>query len=261
MDSKPVALITGASSGIGAEYAKWLAEAGYDLILVARREEKLKEVQGRLGGEILVADVASDKGMDTVAARIESEPRLDFLLNNAGFGTQGKFWETSLEGQMNMHSLHVLATVRLTHSALPAMVKRNRGYVVNVSSVAGFGQNPGNVSYCATKTWMNSFTEGLWLELKQNKSGVRVQALCPGFTRSEFHEAADLDVSKIPESLWTKAEDVVEASFQGLANNQLFVVPGWRYQAWVAIQKALPRQVVHAISSRSQQKFKKPKDA
>jgi hypothetical protein len=259
--SNPLALVTGASSGIGAKYAEALAEAGYGLILVARREDKLKQLQDRIGGEILVADLATDPGLESVASRIHQAENLDFLLNNAGFGTRGRFWEAPLEGQEKMHRLHVLATVRLTHAALPRMVARDRGHVVNVSSVAGFGQSPGSVSYCATKGWMNSFTEGLWLELKAVKSNVRVQSLCPGYTRSEFHDSAGLDMSGVPKTLWTSAADVIDASLDGLARNELFVVPGWRYQTWVAMQKVLPRPLLHAISAQSQQRFRKPKDA
>ena len=202
-----------------------MAEAGYRLILVARREDKLKAVQARTGGEILVADLATDLGLETVAARIFETPGLDFLLNNAGFGTMGMFWESPLSGQETMHRLHVLAPVRLIHAALPRMVARNRGFIVNVSSVAAFVQTPGAVSYCATKAWMNSFTEGLWLELRAAESEVRVQALCPGYTRSEFHESASMDMTGVPASLWTSAEEVVETSLNNLSANQLFVVP------------------------------------
>jgi short-subunit dehydrogenase len=262
--SNPLAVITGASAGIGATYAKSLVEIGYDVLLVARREEKLRAVQAEIGAdraEIFVADLATDAGLDAVTERIRSAENLDFLVNNAGFGTMGLFWEADLESQEKMHRLHVLATMRLTHAALGRMIRRDRGFIVNVSSVAGFGANVGSVSYCSTKAWMNNFTDGLWQELKYSKSGVRAQALCPGFTRSEFHEAVGMDVSGIPESLWTSAQEVVDASMDGLARNELYVVPGWRYQTWVAMQKALPREILYAITTRSKDKFKKPKDA
>jgi len=258
--SKPIALVTGASSGIGAGYATTLAEAGYSLILVARREDKLKQIQSLTGGEILLADLATDAGVESVASRIRAEDRLDFLVNNAGFGTQGLFWEATLASQSTMHRLHVLATMELMHAALPRMVARDRGFIVNVASVAGFGQNPGSVSYCATKTWMNSFTEGVWLELKTAKSNVRVQSLCPGFTRTEFHEAADVDISGIPAELWTSVDTVVEASLNALPGNELYVVPGWRYQTWVAMQKILPKALIHAITAKSMDQFRKPKN-
>ncbi len=245
---------------IGARYAEVLAEAGYNLILVARRHSKLTDVQSRTGGDVLVADLATDRGIEAVTARIRETEGLDFLVNNAGFGTHGNFWDAPLSGQDAMHRLHVLAPVNLTHAALPRMVARDRGFVVNVSSVAAFGQNPGSISYCATKGWMNSFTEGLWLELKAARSNVRVQSLCPGFTRSEFHDAADLDMSRVPDSLWTSAEEVVEASLKGLPSNELFVVPGWRYQTWVNMQKILPRPVLRAITAKSTREFKKIKN-
>jgi short-subunit dehydrogenase len=108
---------------------------------------------------------------------------------------------------------------------------------------------------------MNNFTDGLWQELKYVKSHVRVQALCPGFTRSGFHDAASMDMSALPESLWTSAEQVVEASLNGLAHNSLYVIPGWRYKIWVAMQKALPRPALYAITARSTEKFKRPKHA
>lgn len=256
MDSKPLALVTGGGTGIGAAYARALAGAGYGLLLVGRREEKLRAMRDEVGGEILVADLATEQGLGAVERRVAEAANLDFLVNNAGFGTMGAFWEVPIEVQDQMHRLHVLATLRLTHAALPAMVARNRGSIVNVSSVAAFVQAIGTVSYSATKAWMNSFTEGLSLELKSARSGVRVQALCPGFTRSEFHEAAGLDKIAIPESLWTTAEDVVRASLRGLARDELIVIPGWRYRTWVGLQRILPRAAVHAIVRKSKDKFR-----
>jgi short-subunit dehydrogenase len=258
-DSKPVALVTGASSGIGAEFARQLAQRGYNVILVARRADKLQQIQRDTGGEILVADLASDAGLDAVEARIRRANDIDFLVNNAGFGTLGVFWNA--KDQDTMHRVHVLATVRITHAALQGMIARDRGTVVNVSSVAGFSQNILNVSYCATKGWMNSFSEGLRLELRTVPLRIRVQALCPGFTRSEFHDTLGIDKRKIPESLWMSAEEVVAASFRALERNALFVVPGWRYKIWVAMQRYLPRALIHAIAASSAPEFKKVKDA
>lgn len=256
-DSRPVALVTGASSGIGAAFARALAEAGYSLILVARNEAKLHRIQQETGGEILIADLATDAGTNDVMKRISAAHNLDFLVNNAGFGTKGRFSEAPLAGQEAMHRVHVLATMKLTHAALPAMVARNRGHIVNVSSVAAFGQSVGGVSYSSTKAWMNSFTEGIWLELSRMDSDVRVQALCPGFTHTDFHDTLQMDTTNIPESLWHQPSDIVSASLTGLAHNELFVIPGWRYKAWVTMQKFLPRAVVHAIASKSQEKFRK----
>ena len=229
---------------------------------MARREEKLKAVQARTGGDVLVADLATDAGINAVVERIQNTPALDFLVNNAGFGTQGYFWGGADRGAgCDAPAACDGDDASDACAALPRMVVRDRGFIVNVASVAGFGQNPGSISYFATKTWMTSFTEGLWLELRVRKSNVRVQALCPGFTRSEFHDAADLDMSRVPESLWHSAENVVEESVNGLPGNELFVIPGWRYQTWVAMQRVLPRAVLHAIAQKSTKKFRKAKHA
>ena len=177
-------MITGASSGIGATFARKLAR-DYDLLLVARREDKLQELAAELRSvhqtriEITVADLANPADVAVLAERLAKEPSLGMLVNNAGFGTKGRFWEATLASQEDMHQVHVMATMRLTHAALGNMVPRNQGAVINVASVAGFVRGPGAVSYCATKSWINIFTEGLYVELKGMGSEVVVQALCP----------------------------------------------------------------------------------
>jgi len=243
-DTRRVALVTGASSGIGEAFARRLSRDGFDLILVARRHEPLEQLARQLGGaETLAADLSLEEGLARVEARIASAPDLELLVNNAGFGTKGRFWESSLEGQDRMHRLHVMATMRLSRAALAAMVPRGRGAVINVSSVAGFGQSPNNVSYCATKAWMNRFTEGLELELREIGSPVRVQALCPGFTVTGFHDAMGMSRDGIPSWMWMRADDVVDASLRGLERGRLFVIPGAFYKAVVAIEKLVPRKV------------------
>jgi hypothetical protein len=161
----------------------------------------------------------------------------------------GLFSETALEGQDQMHRLHIIATLRLTHSALRVMVPRRKGGIINVSSVAAFGQSPGSVSYSATKAWMNSFTEGLSLEMESAGSPVKLQALCPGFTYSEFHDVAGIDRRTIPSWLWMKAEDVVDESLAGLARGAVIVVPGRKYKVLVAIMQHIPR-FIHRAGAR-----------
>jgi short-subunit dehydrogenase len=251
-----LALVTGASAGIGAAFARQLAARGYDLVLVARRPEPLEKLARELEreysirAETLAADLISDAGQSAVERRIAAAESLDLLVNNAGFGSRGDFFDTSIESQDSMHRLHVLATMRLTHVALRGMVARRQGAIINVSSVAGFFSTPGNVSYCATKHWMNVFTEGLYLELKDVGSPVKVQALCPGYTYSEFHDRIGVDRSLIPKSLWLKADDVVAQSLRGLDRGKLFVITGWQYKLAVALAKLLPTQVVRAIARR-----------
>ena len=242
-----IALITGASSGIGAEFARQLAARRYDLILVARRKERLEQLASELAAahgvhaETLAADLTSDADLKTVEQRIARDGGIDLLINNAGFGVPGRFWQTALEAQDSLHELHIMATMRLTHAALAAMTARNSGAIVNVSSVAGFVPAAVSSTYGSTKAWINAFTEGLYLELKSRRSAVKVQALCPGFTYSEFHDVAHMDRNVIPKQMWMEAKDVVAASLRGLDRGKLVVVPGWRYKLVVALVPALPK--------------------
>jgi uncharacterized protein len=251
MPESPLALITGASSGIGAAFARRLAAEGYRLILVARRRDRLDLIASELdGAEVLQADLAEEAGLQLVENRILGAPDLALLINNAGFGSMGRFFEIPVDSQDRMHRLHVIATMRLSHAALRGMVARGAGAIINVSSVAAFGQNPGSVSYCATKAWMNTFTEGLDIELKTAGSPVRVQALCPGFTITEFQDVIGMDRGRIPARLWMKAEDVVGASLKGLARDELIVVPGRFYKVIRRLQGWAPRALRVAATLR-----------
>lgn len=265
MAERRLAVITGASSGIGAMFARKLAARGYDLLLVARREDRLRSLAVELSetyhvsGEILAADLADDAGCDRVAERIRSMANLGLLVNNAGFGTLGFFADADVGGQLQMHRLHVLATMRLTHAALENLVPRGDGGVINVSSVAAFGQTAGSVSYCATKGWMNDFTAGLYAELEVQKSPVKVQALCPGFTLSEFHDTLGMDRSPIPQSLWMTADFVVNESLRGFDEGKLFVIPGWRYKVLVMFMKSMPGWAMRKLSARGARRYRKQK--
>jgi short-subunit dehydrogenase len=243
---RTLAAITGASSGIGAVFARKLAPE-HDLLLIARRKDRLEELAADLTrqygcqAETLTADLASDEGQEAAADRLGREERLILLVNNAGFGSKGRFWELPLESQEAMHRLHVLATVRLTHAALRNMVPKDRGGIINVASVSAFVRSPGTVSYAATKSWMTVFTEGLYLELKSIGSHVVVQAICPGFTYSEFHDAMGMNRGRLAgSSLWMTPEYVVDQSLEGLARRQLFVIPNWRYRLITAFFSAIP---------------------
>jgi hypothetical protein len=189
----------------------------------------------------MTADLAQPAETQRVAERLESEPRLALLINNAGFGVKGRFWESPLAVQEQMHNVHVMATVRLTHAALRNLTAQNTGGVINVASVASFVRSQGSVSYSATKSWMSVFSEGLYLELKAAGSTVRMQALCPGFTYSEFHDTMGAERSALAgEGFWRSAEFVVDASLEGMRRNRLFVIPGWRYRWLVALLTKLP---------------------
>jgi len=244
--ARTLAVITGASSGIGAVFAKKLA-AEHDLLLIARRKDRLDalatELRKQFGTsvEVVAADLADEQGLALAAERIGATADLGLLINNAGFGAGGYFWEAELDRQEEMHRLHVMAVVRLCHVALKKMVPRNTGGIINVASVAAFVRRPGSTSYGATKSWMTVFTEGLYLELEAARSAVRVQALCPGFTYSEFHDAAQLDRAKLaPRSFWLDADFVVDESLKGLRRGNLFVIPNWKYKAVAGLLTKLP---------------------
>ena len=246
----PVALITGASSGIGETFARTLATRGYDLILIARREDRLQALAAQLPAihtDVIAADLTADTGLQSAEQAIRDCPRLELLINNAGFGTLGRFWTADLHSQEQMHQLHVMTTMRLTHAALGCMVDRGHGAVINVSSVAAFGQSQGNVSYCATKAWMNSFTEALDLELRGIQSKVKVQALCPGFTMSEFHDTLGVDRKNIPGFLWMQPEAIVDASLQGLERGEVIVIPGLIYKIGAAVMSRMPHSMKRRI--------------
>ncbi len=265
---KLLAVITGASSGIGEEFARQLAARGYDLLLVARREDRLRALATEITAshpikvEGLAADLASDAGRELLETRIRDAPNFGLLVNNAGFGTVGIFYQESLAEQDQMHRLHILTTLALSHAALGNLTAqdttlRGRG-IINVSSVASFLQAPSNISYCATKAWMSNFTEGLAIELAVKGSPVQVQALCPGFTYSEFHDRIGMDRSPIPKQFWMKADFVVAESLRGFDQDKLIVVPGWRYKILVAFMRALPGSLMRRLAAVGARRYRRP---
>ena len=255
--SRPLAVITGASAGLGAEFARQLAARGYDLMLVARRTDRLEQLAAELAAahgirtEAVTADLTVKEDLDRIAARLRESGALALLVNNAGFGLKGAFHVSDPVGQRAMYLLHVVATATLTQSALPGMIQRRAGGIINVSSVASFIVGPGNVSYCSTKTWMNTFTEALWVEMKAQKFPVTVQALCPGFTHTEFHDVMGVNRGTVAKSLWMTAQFVVAESLKGLDRGQRIVIPGWRYKLLVFIMKVVPRGLVLRGAARS----------
>lgn len=250
-----VALVTGATAGIGRVFAKRLAASGHDLILVARDAARLQALADELAlqhdieAEVLVADLSRDDGMRRVADRISSERRLAVLVNNAGFGTKGLLVNRPVAEQATMLELHVMAPMLHTRAALPGMIERRRGWIINVSSVASFTYSMGNVNYCATKAYLRTFSQALALELAD--TGVRVQALCPGFTHTEFHGRAGIDKATIPKALWMDVDRVVDESLaQIAANGPVVCVPGKRYKLIVLLTRYLPEWMQRPIRAR-----------
>jgi short-subunit dehydrogenase len=249
---RPLALVTGASTGLGRVFAERLAADGHDLIVVARSQARLEELAAELAKrrrahvEVLVADLARRKGIRSVEERIAAAPALALLVNNAGFGTAGPFAELDADGEEDEIRVNVLALVRLTRAALPAMLKAGRGAIINVSSMAGFQPGPFSATYAATKAYVTSFTESLAEELRD--SGVRVQALCPGFTRTEFQERAGIDVSDLPEAAWMSADEVVESSLVALLRGEVVHVPGRANKVVAGLLGMAPRSALRRVA-------------
>jgi len=263
-----LAVVTGASSGIGTAFARKLARKGYDLLLVARREDRLQSLAREIReschvkAEVFPADLASAAGREKLAQVLEASTDLSLLVNNAGFGTNGYFFETDVNQQIEMHELHVVATVRLCHAAIQNWTRRGnsgRYGIINVSSIAAFSSAPLNASYCSTKRWMNGFTEALAMELRGTAKQITMQALCPGYTLSEFHDKLHMDRNRIPRSLWMTPDFVVDESLAAFENGTLFVIPGWRYKMLVGVMKSLPASVLRAATIRAVQRYRKKK--
>jgi uncharacterized protein len=253
--SRGLAVVTGATAGIGREFAEQLGARGYDLLLVARDRQRLAATAKSLAAthgveaEAFPADLSRDDDVTRLVERLAASPRLALLVNNAGFGTRGRLAEADPERQEAMLRLHVLAPMRLARAALPLLLARRGGGVVNVSSVAGFIYSAGNVNYCATKAYLTTFSEGLAVEL--HGTGVRVQALCPGFTRTEFHARMTGPVERHPRFLWLSASSVVAYSLQCLERGGPVVcVPGFRWRLIVLAIRLTPRSLLGWVTRR-----------
>ena len=236
------ALITGATAGIGAAFAEQLAARGHDLVLVARDAHRLCAAADDLGSrygvsvEVLPVDLVTDEGCNRIEWRLGEG--VDLLVNNAGLGLRGAFHVNDRQDEERLLRLNVRAVMRLTHAALPPMLGRGRGQVVNVSSVAGFVPGASGSTYGASKAWVTTFSQSLHAQYAA--SGVTVTAVCPGMTRTEFHERAGVDVTGVPAPLWLDARRVAREALDALDAGRALSVPGAPYKAVVALSRLLP---------------------
>jgi len=256
-----VALVTGASSGIGEALARRLARDGHGLVLVARRTDRLERLAAEVAAahgiraQALPADLVRPGAvaalLDEVARR---DLQVDWLVNNAGFGTQGRFHALPVERELEEIALNVEALVELTGRCLPAMVSRGRGVVMNVGSVGSYLPSPYMATYTATKAFVLSFTEAIAAELAG--TGVSVLCVCPGFTRTEFQDHVDVDESSVPKLLWYTAEQVADEAVQAVGKGAV-VVNGLLNRAMLVPLKFMPRSLV----VRAAAGFVRPKEA
>ncbi len=257
--AKGVVFITGASSGIGAAFARELGRQGFDLILTGRRRAQLDALANALVGahgirvEVITAELADDAALEQLAERVRSEAQLEMLINNAGFGSGGApFHQQDYAVHQAMLRVHVQATVRLTYAALPTLLARRQGAIINVSSVAAFFTIPYQVMYSATKEFIRAFSEALAIELRG--SGVRVQALCPGFTRTDFHARLGADPERVYRTSGPmkamSAEEVVQASLRCLARDEVICIPGAHNRFASYLPCIVPRRLQHWLLGR-----------
>jgi short-subunit dehydrogenase len=231
--SEKTALITGASSGIGRSFAEILAKEGYNLILVARRKQKLDALaetltkQFSIESKVLVADLSKIEQVKVVEETIKSLDNIDILVNNAGFGLSSSFAEGNYERQLDMVNIHVVASYLLSRAAVPIMLRVNKGLIINVSSMSGLMTKLGDVTYTTTKAFLIVFSESLQEELRD--TNIKIHALCPGMTYSEFHDTKDLekfDRSVVPKRLWMSSQEVATKSLRAARKGKVVYVPG-----------------------------------
>jgi short-subunit dehydrogenase len=245
------ALVTGATSGIGAAFSRQLAAEGCDLILVARDESRLADTAAELRAphgievQVLPADLSTEAGRETVAG-VLVDPSVDLLVNNAGLSLNTPFLRSTPQREAELLNLNVHAVMRLTLAAAPVMARRGRGDIINVSSVSGFGAAMPGSTYPASKAWVTNFSESVALSVA--RFGVRVMALCPGYVRTEFHQRAGIDMTKTPDWMWLDADDVVRAALRDLRRGRVVSVPDWKYKVAVFGLRHLPRSLTRRVA-------------
>ena len=252
------ALVTGATSGIGESFTRLLASNKYNIVLVARDLPRLQEraqaLETKYGvkTQVIQADLATDEGCLKIEKHI-LENQVDVLINNAGFGTSKAFTMSTLDIEQQLLDVLVRTPMRLMHIALPLMKARNQGIIINVSSVAGYIAGG---SYSASKSYLTVLTESLHTELAATK--VKVSALCPGFTRTEFHQRGKMSMKGLPNFLWLNSDRLVEQSWKDAMKGKAVSVPGWQYKLLVfVVQTLVPRSIVRKVGMNLRSKQRK----
>lgn len=247
--NRPIALVTGASSGIGESFAEFLAANGHDLVITARDKSRLDEraEQWRekfaVEVEVIRADLATNEGIKAIELRLENRSRpIEVLINNAGFGLNKSFTLSERQAENDLLDVLVRAPLRFMHAVVPAMRERDSGVIINVSSVAGWIAGG---SYSAAKSYLTVMSESLHTELRG--TNVKVLALCPGFTRTEFHQRGRMRMTGLPEFMWLQSHEVVAAAWRAANQGRAIAIPGFQYKLLSLISRFAPRPVVRRI--------------
>lgn len=241
------ALVTGATAGIGESFTRLLADNNYNVVLVARDMQRLQERARELESKfsisthIIQADLATEAGCAAVEQYI-SENQIDVLINNAGFGINKAFTMSALDAEQQLLDVLVRTPMRLMHVALPGMKERNKGVVINVSSVAGYIAGG---TYSAAKSYLTVLSESLHTELAA--TNVKVSSLCPGFTRTEFHQRGRMSMKGLPNFMWLNSDKLVAQAWSDALKGEAVSIPGWQYKLLVFVVQTLPRSVVRKV--------------
>jgi short-subunit dehydrogenase len=251
------ALVTGATSGIGESFTRLLAENKYNIVLVARDLPRLNEcalqlqAQHKVGTHIIQADLSTDTGCAIVEQYIANN-QIDVLINNAGFGINKAFTVSALDAEQQLLDVLVRTPMRLMHAALPLMKQRNKGVVINVSSVASFIAGG---TYSASKSYLTVLTESLHTELAE--TSVKISALCPGFTRTEFHQRGRMSMKGLPNFMWLDSDALVAKAWRDALKGEAISIPGWQYKLLVFVIQRLPRSIVRKVGMSVRRKQRK----
>jgi short-subunit dehydrogenase len=244
---KKWALVTGATAGIGESFTRLLAAKGFNLVLVARDEARLHEraagLKENFGAEsvVIVADLATEAGCAKIEDYIRAN-EIEVLINNAGFGINKAFTMSDLAKEEEVLKVLVRTPMRLMHVALPAMKERNSGIVINVSSVAGYIAGG---AYSASKAYLTVLSESLTTEL--SATNIKVSALCPGFTRTEFHQRGRMKMAGMPNFMWLNSDFLVAKAWKDAVSGKPVSIPGWQYKALVGLISLVPRAIVRRL--------------
>jgi len=251
------ALVTGATSGIGESFTRLLAENNYNIVLVARDmprlQERARELEAKFRVEthIIQADLSTDAGCAVVEQYIANN-RVDVLINNAGFGLNKAFTMSDIDAEQQMFDVLVRTPMRLMHVALPLMKQRNKGVIINVSSVAGFIAGG---TYSAAKSYLTVLSESLHTELAG--TNIKISALCPGFTRTEFHQRGRMSMKGLPSFMWLDSDKLVAKAWSDALKGEAVSIPGWQYQLLVFVIHSLPRSIIRKVGMNLRAKQRK----
>ena len=251
------ALVTGATAGIGESFTRLLAQNNYNIVLVARDMPRLQERASQLQSQfnvqthIIQADLSTDAGCSAVEEYITNN-QIDVLINNAGFGINKAFTMSELKAEQEMFDVLVRTPMRLMHIVLPGMKQRNKGVLINVSSVAGYIAGG---SYSAAKSYLTVISESLHTELAG--TNIKISALCPGFTRTEFHQRGRMSMKGLPSFMWLNSDRLVAKAWSDALKGKAVSIPGWQYQLLVFVIQSLPRSIIRKVGMNLRAKQRK----